>query len=158
MSSGCPQQLVAFYRMTKDNTDILGHWFSWVTYKFWEVTGAVLLPALTVAVQECRYFVCDVFTAGAVAHTALCNHGGLQEEFSHTLIYTPVPARSMCGNFRAHCHVCKISSTLYEKCNQEQLLCALLLMRGGTACPILLAEHSQGAVQDQCCLSKAAIT
>lgn len=39
--------------------------------------------------------------------------------------------------------VCKISSTLYEKCNQEHL-CIFLLMRGeAAACPVHLAEHPE---------------
>lgn len=64
------------------------------------MTRAVLLTALTLAVQECRYSVPDTFIASAIAHGALqpqWPHG----EFSHILTYSPVPARSMYGHVRA---------------------------------------------------------
>lgn len=56
------------------------------------VIWAVLLTALTLAIQECRYTVPDTFIANAIAHVALQPqrpHG----KFIHILVYTPVSAR-----------------------------------------------------------------
>lgn len=111
VSSDHPQHQVGSFGMTEDNTvTVLGIASLWVAYTSLEVTWAVLPPALTLVVRECMHAVRDVFTTAATAHVASCNHYGLHREFSHILSYSPVPARSVCGNFRVH-----------HRCLQDQL-------------------------------------
>lgn len=103
VSSDHPQHQVGSFGMTEDNTvTVLGIASSWVAYTSLEVTWAVLPPALTLVVRECMHAVRDVFTTAATAHVASCNHYGLHREFSHIPRNSPVPARSVCGNFRVH--------------------------------------------------------